>query len=148
MSKPILYDDLNVPFTEKSSAKMIGKLNQSKNTQAAAVTLAATDAAAVLWHASFTGAIYDLFILLDADPGAAETMVYDVKKNGTSILTGTLTVDDTFDSTKQISLRDLGKIDDVNFEVGDVFTVDRVYTAGAGLVEYNTVVIEPSLSQG
>lgn len=143
MSTLSFAQDLNTPFTDRAVARIIGHIEQSRSTQ----VTAATSASDVLWHASFEGQVNDLYLLVQTKPGAGESMVYDVKKNGTSILTGTFTLNSDVSSTsQQISLKGLLDLTKVGFKPGDVFTVARTYTAGdtPAPLGVNTVVIEPS----
>ena len=143
MSKySVPFTDLQTPLTEKSRAKLIGHINMADSLQTTAATLAGDHC----WMATFDGRLGDAYVVLDADPSGAETMEYDLQKNGTTVLTGTLTLDNTASHEQQHSLKALFDDAEISFVTGDVFTVDRTYTAGGGAVEVNKLVIEPSLA--
>jgi hypothetical protein len=137
------YSDFSTPFTKKTYSKLIGKLNQQNNVQLAPATLAG----AVMWVATFAGVIGDVYIALDALPGAGESMVIDVKKNGVSLLSAPKTLDNTI-TDKMTNIRALLNPALNSFVTGDLITVDRTYVAGATPTPMvtNAVSLEPSVS--
>jgi len=138
--------DFNFPPGIKTIGKLIGHLRSRENIQAVAATLADTAAAAVVWIATFDGEIGDIVIATKTVPAAGESMVFDVKKNGTSILTLAKTLDSTAGTPKTQSISSLLDLSKVSFSKGDVFTVNRTYVAGGGpAMTYNQVTIEPTL---
>lgn len=140
MSKLGFDPDFNTPHTEKAVARVIGHIEQATHSQAVAATLAANFA----WIATFAGILGEVYAVTAATAGAGESMVYDVLKNGVSILTSTLTVNTASGSKKQIPLA----IDPTkrSFVAGDVFTVARTYTAGTATpIGANAVVLEPTV---
>lgn len=132
------YVDLNAPFSEGTAAKLLGKILQKDHLQ----TTAATLAGAVMWVADFAGLLGDAYVTMAVLPGAGESMVFDLLKNGASVLTGTLTVNNSTTSKGQLKLAiDPNK---ASFVPGDVITCSRTYTAGAGAMTDTQVSIEPS----
>lgn len=143
MTKALSFDQFNTPLGEKAYRKLIGKIEQESSSQ----VIAADSADDVLWHATFDGQVGDLFATIKALPAVNESMSFDVKKNGTSILTAPYVATSVNTTTKTIDL--YASIDPAkrSFVVGDVFTVTRDYTAGGGPtpIANNTVYIEPTV---
>jgi hypothetical protein len=82
-----------------------------------------------------------LYLLSAALPSAGESMVFDVKKNGTSILTATYTYDSTV-TTKRVDLLSL-VIADTSFADGDIVEVERDWTdPGTDTITTTKVVME------
>jgi hypothetical protein len=142
MSSLTNYDFMGGFNTPLVINKIIGKLEQDNSSQIAA----ATSADDLLLHAKFPGQITDLYVVVAELPGAGENIVYDVKKNGSTILSSTFTLNAATATEKVVNLYDRIDADKRSFVAGDVFTVDRTYTAGTPTpIGNNTVVIEPSL---
>lgn len=121
--------DLHTPFTTKTILKIMGKMQRAVSEQA----VAATAAGGVMiggGPATHAGKILSAFVVLSAAPASGETMEYDLQVNGSSVLTATLTVNDTYSAGEQIELPlDPALLD---IAIGDIVTVDRTYTAGGG----------------
>jgi hypothetical protein len=133
---------LSTPFTEKTSRQLVGKIEQQSETQ----TTTATAAGTFLWIATFTGQIGDLYVAMSEGMAAGESLVFDVQKNGATVLTGTLTVA-LGGSVIQPLLPSVDKAL-MSFVPGDLFTVDRTYTAGGGPnAPVTTLTMEPSTGQ-
>jgi hypothetical protein len=134
---------LSTPFTEKTSRQLVGKIEQQSETQ----TTTATAAGTFLWIATFAGQIGDLYIAMSEGMAAGESVVFDVQKNGSTVLTGTLTVNLASGDGLQALLPSVDKAL-MSFVVGDLFTVDRTYTAGGGPnAPITTLLMEPSTGQ-
>lgn len=136
-------EDLQTPFTEITYAKVIGNINKKSHSQ-----LVAADATAdFIWVADFDGKIGDAYVQLTAATAAGESCTYDLVKNGTTIMTGVVSI---AAGTAAKTQKDMyASIDPaLNFFVkGDVIAVTRDYTAGGGPTPMarNTVYIEPTV---
>lgn len=115
-------------MTDKEKNKHIGHHNRLQSKQKVAASLAADmlSPGQVLEN----GIVTDLFLVVEATPGAGESMTFDVLVNAASILSAVFTLDATADVTRQISLLSLVTAAGMNLLVGDSVTCTRVYTAG------------------
>jgi hypothetical protein len=127
--------DMRTPFGGKGSARLRGRIDRLTFNQAAAASgndIQVSDAA---------GKIQDIYIITAATPGAGESLTVDVQKNGVTVLTTPLVVDNTRTgkTVHRPSVAALG----ASAALGDIFTVVRTYAAGAPApVGPNKVVIE------
>lgn len=122
-------EDLNTPFTEKTSRKLVGHLNKKEAHQVTAV-----DATLHLWMADFDGQIGDAFVQAGTIcAGAGESMSFDLQKNGVSILSAPIVLE-TATHLAAVLYEILSLIATANrsFVKGDVFTTVLDYTAGGG----------------
>lgn len=135
----ILVDkDLHNPLTSKTIKKVLAVFQQGKSEQAVAAT-AAGGAVVNGTPVQYAGKIQALTVMTSVLPGAGESMTYDVKVNGVSILTAPYVLDLTKTAKVQIDLPlDTTK---TAIAVGDILTVDRTYVAGAAAMTANAVVI-------
>ena len=135
------YQDLETPFSEKTYAKLVGKLERKTSLQ-----LTAASATIYVWTATFNGVIADLGLSLSAVPATGESIVVDVLKNGASVLTGTYTVNPTTGASKFVDLFLVLDPTKTGFAPGDVYTVSRVYTAGSTpAAPSSALLVEPSV---
>src|SRR5574343_1575122 len=81
------YAAFSPPTTENQADKQIGMALQQVSLVAAAAS-----ATAPLWVADYDGELIDAFVAIGTLPAAGESMVFDIQKNGASILTATLTI--------------------------------------------------------
>lgn len=144
MSKFQKADFTAVP-TESNFGKHIGLVEKLESKQATAATLA-SDLAGL---SKYEGQIGDVQITVSNSPAAGESMVVDVKKNGTSVLTAPVTINAALITAKGKSFSIFSSIDKSKLRLspGDSITVARTYTAGgapAGLA--SVVSVEPSLA--
>lgn len=123
----------HTPFSKASIKYLVRKIHQAVSEQKTAATLAASlmNGGVV----SYPGVIKAIAIVLGpAAPASGESMVFDVLKNGTSVLTSAY----TYDSTKAAlagSIVDLTNLIDPTkaaVGIGDKLEVTRTYTAGGG----------------
>jgi hypothetical protein len=123
-------DQNDFPGLSAASAyKMAGKVQRQSVKQ-----ITAADATLGIWTAEYDGVIGDAGIQLGAalaDVVTDETMSFDVKKNGTSIMTGgtPLVLGPTTTLVHDLYLS-LDK-DKCSFVKGDVFVVTLDYTVGS-----------------
>lgn len=134
---------LDVPFTDDAVRKMIGKMEQVQSYVSAAASATQT-----LGQMTFDGEIGDVYAIIGTVTNQGdENMTIDIQKNGSTVLTGVLTLDNTADKKQQIKF----SVDKTknSFVKGDVFTCVRTYTPGAAALPMKdvTVVLEPSIGQ-
>ena len=123
--------DLHVPFTGESDnvptlVKVGAMIMAQSDKQHTAV-----DATTLLWVATQDCDIRDLYVFAGTACASGESMTFDVKKNGTTILSGVLTVDSTSTPRTKASMMSLVGAN-THLSEGDVLTVVRDYTAGGG----------------
>ncbi|NIV93801.1 hypothetical protein GWN42_13630 [candidate division KSB1 bacterium] len=112
-------------FWSGANWKIIGQ-NKVKHTSVQAVAATATEIAFV---ATGSGSILDGKCAVLTAAAAGESMVIDVKINGTTCLQATTTIDDSSGTTAE----DLNIDDTANdLAAGDIVTIERTYTAGGG----------------
>jgi hypothetical protein len=134
--------DLHTPFTSKTISKLIGFFLRGQSEQATAATLASS-AMVGLTPATQNGKITSLYLVSADNAASGESMVFDVLKNGVSILTATYTFNSSSTKDAQIELPLAAA--SANVAVGDRLTVARTYTAGGSPTMMATsVVIEYS----
>ena len=132
--------DLHTPFTSKTISKLIGFFLRGQSEQAVAASLSAAAVAGVT-PATQSGKITSLYLVAATAAAAGESMVFDVLKNGVSILTGTYTFNNTKSADVQIELP-LAPAS-ANLATGDRLTVTRTYTAGGSpTMTATSVVVE------
>lgn len=120
----------HTPMNSESIRGLIGKLMQATSEQKTAATLATSLMSKGV--ATHPGKIRAIWLTLGpAQPASGESMVFDVLKNGASILTSAY----THDSTTNTGLVDLMfRLDATkqDIAVGDKLEVSRTYVAGGG----------------
>jgi len=136
--------DLSTPHTEKTLPKVIGHIENSKSQQ----LTAATSTGDFIWQATFDGVLGDAEVSFYGTPASGESMVYDIQKNGTTVLSSTLTISSTT-SGKTQSFKSVFAPGSIHFVKGDVFTINRTYTAGGTPtpVAHNVVTLYPSIKR-
>lgn len=136
--------DLSTPFSDKAGAKLLAHIEQREHIQ----TTAADATGTVIWIASFSGVLYDAYVVLANLPGAGESMVFDLLKNGATVLSSAFTADATTVTAKGTFALSIDPAKD-SFVKGDVFVASRDYTAGGTPTPIlNTAfVIEPSVER-
>ena len=134
--------DLHTPFTSKTISKLIGFFLRGQSEQATAAT-AATAAVVGLTPATQSGKITSLYLVSSDAAASGESMVFDVLKNGVSILSATYTFNSTKTADTQIELPLAAA--SANIAVGDRIAVSRTYTAGGSpTMTATSVVVEYS----
>lgn len=120
--------------------EMFKLINRKSSVQATAAT-----ATLGTWVADYSGHIQEAQAVLGVLPASGESMVIDIRKNGSTILTGTLTVNSSTTS-KYTDMTSLISAALASFVPGDIFTVVRTYTAGGGpAMTYSEVTIFPAV---
>ena len=119
--------DLHTPFNHTTISKLLGELDKgvSEQSVAADATLFVDRACPV----DRAGNVMEAYYIQAAVAAAGESMSIDLQKNGVTVLTAPLVVDDTDAPGTRIPLPLSG---DVDLAPGDVLTVVRDYTAGGG----------------
>ena len=74
---------------------------------------------------------------------AGESMNVDVKIGGTTVLSATLTIDNSSGTTVQNGTLDSAAVD---FAAGDVISIERTYTAGGGPTPMANTLVEVAYS--
>ena len=135
--------DYPVGLSRVAYHEEVGRVHRAVGAQLVAATLASQ----YLWIASFKGQVCDLTIGISALAASGESMVFDVLKNGVSILSSTYTVDSTITTKEVIDLFSRLTAAGKSFVEGDVYTVARTYTAGGGPTPLGAtvVIMEPSV---
>lgn len=122
--------------------RLFAMVNKAASLQSTAAT--ATLAA---WIAEFDGVVKDVQLDLAVLPAAGESMVFDVRKNGSTILTATYTANNTL-TVKRVGLGYL-LTGTHSFVKGDLITVVRTYVAGGGpAMTASQVTIFPGFTRG
>lgn len=119
--------DLHNPLNSRAIRRLRGRLEKIVSAQAVAATLTTTEILDI--GGAQAGNIQDLTFVAEAVAAANEDITVDVQKNGVTILNNVLVYDDTLLPGELIRLDyDV----DTSFDVGDVVSVIRTYTAGGG----------------
>lgn len=143
--------DFNVPFTDKAYGKLIGKFNHLTvllNPPASATT--------VLGMVDFAGLIGDIYVVVNGQCAANETISFDIQHatlNTTtgvlgafaSVLTSTLSYSAAAQPTNgaQVSLAGLVDTTKMSFGPGDVYEVIVAVANNSGITQAK-VVLEPT----
>lgn len=121
--------------------RLFRQINRKQSLQATAAT-----ATLGFWVAEFAGKIQEVELGLAVLPASGESMVFDVRKNGSTILTAAFTANPTTATAKRIDLSHLLSPSLSVFSEGDLFTVVRTYTAGGGpAMTYSQVTVYPGV---
>lgn len=113
--------NLRTPFTQKSSKALRARIDRMVSSQAVAASASdphVTDLA---------GEVVAATVITGANRGVGESLTVDIQKNGVSILTAPLVLDNTLPGK---TLRNLPVQPGTRFAVGDVVTFIRTYVAG------------------
>jgi len=110
----------------KAAAVCVGRIEKVVSLQAVAATLAAS----VIWVADFKGKISDAQFVSAVTPAAGESMVLSVLKNGVTMMSANVTVDNTVAAKKKWDIwANLDKAKNF-FNEGDIITFTRTYVPG------------------
>lgn len=136
---------LDLPaLSAKSVAKLAGSI-QRKSVKQTAVSTATLHC----WTAEWDGVLGDVGVQTGAVAAAGESLTVNVKKNGSSIMTGgTAYTINSSSSGKVFNLYDLIDPDKRFFVAGDVIAVTLTYTAGGGPtpISDTELWVEPTFS--
>lgn len=127
--------DFRTPFSGKSSKKLRGRIDRVVSNQAAAAS------GSDLHVLDVAGDIQSLSVITAANPASGESLVIDVQRNGVTILTAPLTLNNT---TPGKVLYNFTPVAGTRLNLGDVITFVRTYTAGGGAtpVGPNRIILE------
>lgn len=142
----LTHKDLR-PFGTTNATKLISHIKRGRSSQGAAATVASpAGLVANMDPVDQDMTITDITFVASVTPAAGESLVIDVTVDGTTILSGTFTFNNTLVGDRVYSLKNLLLAASNRIRAGQIVRVIRTYTAGGGpamgAATANAVVIE------